>query len=74
MKKLIVIIIVLAGVGAGLGAYYMRRNTKEPEVRTAPVSRGDVVQAVQATGTLEAQATAARQGRDHRGHDGRDAA
>jgi HlyD family secretion protein len=57
MKKLIVIIIVLAGVGAGLGAYYMRKNTKEPEVRTAPVSRGDVVQAVQATGTLEAQAT-----------------
>jgi HlyD family secretion protein len=31
MKKLIVIIIVLAGVGAGLGAYYMRRNTKEPK-------------------------------------------
>src|SRR6476659_1156571 len=57
MKKLIVIIIVLAGVGAGAGAYYMRKNTKEPEVRTAPVSRGDVVQAVQATGTLEAVTT-----------------
>jgi HlyD family secretion protein len=57
MKKLIVIIIVLAAVGAGAGAYYMRKNTKEPEVRTAPVSRGDVVQAVQATGTLEAVTT-----------------
>ena len=37
--------------------YYMRKNTKEPEVRTAPITRGDVVQAVQATGTLEAVTT-----------------
>ena len=57
MKKLIVIIIVLAALGAGAGAYYMRKNTKEPEVRTAPVTRGDVVQSVQATGTLEAVTT-----------------
>jgi HlyD family secretion protein len=57
MKRLIVIIIVLAGIGAGAGAYYMRKTVKEPEVRTAPVSRGDVVQAVQATGTLEAVTT-----------------
>lgn len=57
MKKLILIIIVLAGVGAGLGAYYMRKNTKEPEVRTAPITRGDVVDSVQATGTLEAVTT-----------------
>jgi HlyD family secretion protein len=57
MKKLIVIIIVLAAVGGGAGAYYMRKNTKEPEVRTAPISRGDVVQSVQATGTLEAVTT-----------------
>jgi len=57
MKRLILIIIVLAGVGAGAGAYYMRKNVKEPEVRTAQVSRGDVVQGVQATGTLEAVTT-----------------
>jgi HlyD family secretion protein len=57
MKRLIVIIIVLAGVGAGAGAYYMRKTTKEPEIRTQPVTRGDVVQAVQATGTLEAVTT-----------------
>src|SRR5215208_6566008 len=57
MKKLIVIIIVLAGVGAGAGAYYMRKNTKEPEVRTAQITRGDIVDAVQATGTLEAVTT-----------------
>ncbi len=57
MKKLILIIIVLAGVGAGVGAYYMKKNTKEPEVRTGPITRGDVVQSVQATGTLEAVTT-----------------
>src|SRR5919204_5302233 len=57
MKRLILIIIVLAGIGAGAGAYYMRKTTKDPEVRTAPITRGDVVQAVQATGTLEAVTT-----------------
>lgn len=57
MKKLILIAIVLiALVGAG-GAYYMRQGTKEPEVRTAQITRGDVVEAVQATGTLEAVTT-----------------
>ncbi len=57
MKKLILIIIVLAVVGGGAGAYYMRKGTKEPEVRTAPITRGDIVDAVQATGTLEAVTT-----------------
>ena len=57
MKKLIVIIILLAAIGGAGGAYYMRRTTKEPEVRTAPITRGDVVEAVQATGTLEAVTT-----------------
>jgi HlyD family secretion protein len=57
MKKLITIIILLAVVGSAGGWYYMRKNTKEPEVRTAQVSRGDVVKVVQATGTLEAVTT-----------------
>src|SRR6476659_1020377 len=57
MKKLILIIIILAAIGGAGGAYYMRKGTKEPEVRTAQVTRGDVVQAVQATGTLEAVTT-----------------
>jgi HlyD family secretion protein len=57
MKKLITIIVLLAVVGSAGGWYYMRKNTKEPEVRTAQISRGDVVQAVQATGTLEANTT-----------------
>jgi HlyD family secretion protein len=57
MKKLILIVIVLALVGVGAGAYYMNRPVKEPDVRTAPVSRGDIVDAVAATGTLEAVTT-----------------
>jgi HlyD family secretion protein len=57
MKKLILIVFLLAVVGSAGGWYYMRKNTKEPEVRTAPITRGDVVQAVQATGTLEAVTT-----------------
>src|SRR3954465_2358206 len=57
MKKLILIVFLLAVVGSAGGWYYMRKNTKEPEVRTAQVTRGDVVQAVQATGTLEAVTT-----------------
>jgi HlyD family secretion protein len=57
MKKLISIIILLAVVGSAGGWYYMRKNTKEPDVRTAQITRGDVVQVVQATGTLEAVTT-----------------
>ncbi len=57
MKKLILIVVVLALVGAGAGAYYMTRPEKEPEVRTGQVSRGDIVDVVAATGTLEAVTT-----------------
>ena len=57
MKKLLLIVFILAVAGSAGGWYYMRKSTKEPEVRTAPVTRGDVVQAVQATGTLEAVTT-----------------
>jgi HlyD family secretion protein len=57
MKKLIIIVLVLAAVGAGAGAYYMRRGGPEPKVDTLPVTRGDVVDVVPATGTLEAKTT-----------------
>ncbi len=57
MKKLILIIIILAAIGGAGGAYYMRKGTKEPEVRTAQITRGDVIASVQATGTLEAVTT-----------------
>src|SRR4029078_12232787 len=54
IKKLSVIIILLAAIGGAGGAYYMRKGTKEPEVRTAQISRGDIIDAVQENGTLEA--------------------
>jgi HlyD family secretion protein len=57
MKKLITILLVLLAVGAGGAAYYMRDNRPEPTVTTMPVSRGDVVDVVPATGTLEAVTT-----------------
>ncbi len=57
MKKLILVVIVLALVGVGAGAYYMNRPAREPDVRTAPITRGDIVDAVAATGTLEAVTT-----------------
>jgi HlyD family secretion protein len=57
MKKLILIVVVLAAIGVGAGAYYMNRAVKEPEVKTAPVTRGDIVDIVPATGTLEAVTT-----------------
>ena len=57
MKKLIGIIMVLTLVGVSAGAYYMTRPEKEPEVRTGQVSRGDIVDVVAATGTLEAVTT-----------------
>jgi HlyD family secretion protein len=57
MKKLIVIVVVLAAVGVGAGAYYRSRQLQEPKVTTMPITRGDVIDAVAATGTLEAVET-----------------
>ncbi len=57
MKKFIVTIIVLLAVGAAGGYYYMNRPVKEPEVRTSQVTRGNIVDVVAATGTLEAVTT-----------------
>ena len=57
MKKLITIIIVLIAIGAVGGAYYVRRGGPEPTVSTLQISRGDVVDQVGATGTLQAVTT-----------------
>jgi HlyD family secretion protein len=57
MKKLIIIVVVLAAIGVGVGAYYMNRAVKEPEVKTGQITRGDIVEIVPATGTLEAVTT-----------------
>jgi len=57
MKKLISIIIVLVVVGAGVGAYYYKKGGAEPTVTTLQVSRGDIIDQVGATGTLQAVTT-----------------
>jgi HlyD family secretion protein len=51
--SLLVVLLVL-GAAAAAGWYYFRQNGKQPvEYLTAAVSRGDVTQAVTATGTLQ---------------------
>ena len=57
MKKLILIVLVLVAAGVGAGVYTMRRNQPEPTVTTQQLSRGDIVDTVGATGTLEAVET-----------------
>lgn len=57
MKKM-VIAVLAAALFAGSGIYfYTTRNTKAPPYRTAQVERGDITQAVSATGTLNAVKT-----------------
>src|SRR5688572_15770011 len=57
MKKLILTLIVLAVLGGGAAAYYMRRGAPDPTVSTMQLTRGDIADTVQATGTLEAVET-----------------
>ncbi|RPI11101.1 MAG: efflux RND transporter periplasmic adaptor subunit, partial [Actinobacteria bacterium] len=54
MKKTIFTLIVIAAVAASVGGYYYTRPGPEPKVVTATVSRGDIIEAVGATGTLDA--------------------
>src|SRR6476660_1797121 len=58
MKKLIAIFVLLAGSGGAAWWYYNYGKPKEkPQVVTAAVSRQDIVEVVQATGSLEANRT-----------------
>jgi HlyD family secretion protein len=57
MKRAIIGVLIVVAVGAGVGAYYVRRGNQEIQVMTAPVTRGDIVDAVGATGTLQAVTT-----------------
>ena len=54
MKRAISVLLLVAAVGAGAGAYYIRRGGPELQVQTAPLARGDIIDAVAATGTLQA--------------------
>src|SRR5918993_3419727 len=57
IKKLILFVLVLAAAGGGYYYYKLRTARPEPAVVTQPLSRGDVVDSVGATGTLEAVET-----------------
>ena len=54
MKETIITLVVIAAVAASVGGYYYTRPGPEPKVSTAQVSRGDITEAVGATGTLDA--------------------
>src|SRR4051794_23016079 len=57
MKKLITIVVLLIAIGAAGAFYYANRGDKEPTVTTLKTSRGDIVDGVGATGTLQAVTT-----------------
>jgi HlyD family secretion protein len=54
MKKTIITLVAIAAIAASVGGYYYTRPGPEPKVSTAQVSRGDITEAVSATGTLDA--------------------
>jgi HlyD family secretion protein len=57
MKKGVTALLIIAAIGAGAGAYYIRRGGPEIQVNTSPITRGDIVDSVGATGTLQAVTT-----------------
>lgn len=57
MKRAIIVVLLLLVVGAGASAWYIRRGQPEIEVNTVPITRGDIVDTVGATGTLQAVTT-----------------
>jgi HlyD family secretion protein len=57
MKRAIIGLLIVCAVGAGAGAIYVRRGGPEVQVQTSPITRGDIVDTVGATGTLQAVTT-----------------
>ena len=57
MKRALIVLLIIAAIGVGAGAYYYRRGGPEVQVQTAPITRGDIVDSVGATGTLQAVTT-----------------
>jgi HlyD family secretion protein len=55
--RIVAPLVVLIIAGAGAGVYYARRGNEGPQVTFAPVTRGDIVESVSATGALEAVTT-----------------
>jgi HlyD family secretion protein len=57
MKRVLIGLLIVAAVGAGVGAYYIKRGGPEIQIVTSPITRGDIVDTVGATGTLQAVTT-----------------
>jgi len=57
MKRAIIVLVLLAVVAAGAGAWYLRRDRTEVAVNSVPVTRGDIIDSVGATGTVQAVTT-----------------
>ena len=57
MKRALIVLLIIAAIGAGAGAYYLRRGGPDVQVQTAPIARGDIIDSVGATGTLQAVTT-----------------
>src|SRR3954471_3279926 len=57
MKRALIGLLIVLAIGAGAGAYYIRRGGPEVGVIASPITRGDIVDTVGATGTLQAVTT-----------------
>ena len=57
MKRALIGLLIVLAIGAGAGAIYIRRGAPEIQVNTSPVTRGDIVDTVGASGTLQAVTT-----------------
>jgi HlyD family secretion protein len=57
MKKLITILLLVAVIGGGAAAYYIRSNKQEVQVQTVAITKGDILDTVGATGTIQAVTT-----------------
>ncbi len=54
MKRAIIVLVIVAAIGAGGWTYYVRHSGVELTVNTTPVTRGEIIDAVASTGTLQA--------------------
>jgi HlyD family secretion protein len=53
MKRAIIVGLIIVAIGAGGWAYYVKHNAPQISVSTAPIVRGDIVDTVASTGTLQ---------------------
>jgi HlyD family secretion protein len=54
MKRALIVLSIVVVVGVGVGAYYIRRGGGDIGMVTAPITNGDIIDAVAATGQLQA--------------------